>query len=151
MKKKVLPVLIAMSILTACSNSNKQIEDESATTTNTDERERFSVDNTTTLSFDVTEHHFGKVFQNTDNMFVFKVSNTGNQPLVIESVDASCGCTVPQKPDEPIKPGQTGEIPVIFHPSLSQSGKMSKTITVKANTNPVITRLKITAEVYERM
>lgn len=149
---KFLLLLIGSMMLTACNSSNNTSNGTTENMgTNSDEKERFSVDNSTTIAFEVTEHHFGKIFQNTDNVFVFKFKNTGNSPLVIESAKASCGCTVPEKPDEPIKPGEMGEIPVIFHPTLSQSGKMSKTITVKANTNPVITRLRITAEVMERM
>jgi hypothetical protein len=153
MKKKYFFILFLALSTTACNqNSTETTTDETQETlTNTDEKERFSVSNNTTIEFAEYEHHFGKVFQNTDNLFVFKVKNTGNKPLIIENVSASCGCTIPQKPDKPINPGETGKVSVIFHPSLSQEGNMSKTVTVEANTEPKITQLKITAEVLKRM
>jgi hypothetical protein len=148
-----MSVCLALISFTACNSSNT--ENESPVSENNaqntgDEQARFTFGNNTSAEYEVLEHAFGKVFQNTDNVFVFKVKNTGKNPLVIERVDASCGCTVPEKPTEPIMPGATGEIPVIFHPGLSQEGKMSKTITVKANTQPKITRLRISAEVMKR-
>ena len=153
MKKSYFFVLFLVLATTACNQNSTEVttDDSQDISTNSDEKVRFSVSNNTTLEFEVSEHHFGKVFQNTDNLFVFKVKNTGNKPLIIENVTASCGCTVPQKPDKPINPGETGKVPVIFHPSISQEGNMSKTVTVEANTEPKITQLKITAEVLKRM
>lgn len=153
MKNNYFFVLFLALATTACNQDSTETTSEDVQekiVNSTDEKERFSVNNTT-LEFEVSEHHFGKVFQNTDNLFVFKVKNTGNKPLIIENVTASCGCTVPQKPDKPINPGETGKVPVIFHPSLSQEGNMSKTVTVEANTEPRITQLKITGEVLKRM
>ena len=47
----------------------------------------------TSLKFDKMKHDFGKVKEDTDNKTFFTVTNTGQNPLVIESVKASCGCT----------------------------------------------------------
>jgi hypothetical protein len=78
---------------------------------------------------------------------VFEVSNTGNHPLVISDVQASCGCTTPQKPEKPIPPGKSDVIKVHFKPSSkSVDGKpVEKTITVTANTEPKITVIRINA------
>lgn len=65
---------------------------------------------------------------------VFKFTNTGKNPLVIKNVSASCGCTVPEKPEEPVLPGKEGYIKGIFN-SSGFAGTNHKTIYVDANTN----------------
>ena len=55
--------------------------------------------------------------------------------LIISSAQGSCGCTVPEWPKEPIKPGEEGKIAVTFNSSGKQ-GKQNKTITLVANTIP---------------
>ena len=53
----------------------------------------------TTLEFDKLKHDFGNVKSDTDNTTEFVVTNTGDKPLILEDVSASCGCTTPQKPE----------------------------------------------------
>ena len=65
----------------------------------------------------------------------FRFKNTGDKPLVIESAQPSCGCTVPVKPEEPIMPGKEGYIKAVFN-SQGRTGTNHKTITVHANTKP---------------
>ena len=66
--------------------------------------------NVTTLSFNRLEHDFGKVIEDTDNFTEFMVTNTGDKPLIISNVKASCGCTTPEKPEGPIAPGKSDKI-----------------------------------------
>jgi len=99
----------------------------------------------TTMSFDRMKHDFGKVFEDSENRTTFIVKNTGKKPLVIESVSASCGCTTPTKPEKPIAPGKSDKIEVVFHPKLGQLDQQTKTVTVKANTEPSMSVLTITA------
>jgi len=47
-------------------------------------------------------------------IYNYRFKNTGTKPLVIVEATASCGCTVPQKPEKPILPGETGFIKVVF-------------------------------------
>lgn len=54
----------------------------------------------------------------------FKFTNTGDAPTTITRVHSSCGCTVPEKPAEPIAPGGTGVIPVIYKPGERQGRQM---------------------------
>lgn len=84
------------------------------------------------MVFDNIEHDFGEIKAGTTVETVFKFTNTGDAPLVITEAQASCGCTVPEKPQKPIEPGKTGEIKVSFN----GSGKdlVTKTVTVTANT-----------------
>lgn len=65
----------------------------------------------------------------------FRFRNSGNNPLVIESVTPACGCTVADYPREPIAPGKEGEITGEFN-SQGRAGFQHKRITVRANADP---------------
>lgn len=101
---------------------------------------------TTSVNFVQTSHNYGKIKQDTKNKHIFKFTNTGSDPLIIENAVGSCGCTVPEYPKEPIAPGKTGEIVVEYSPG-KQQGLQNKTVTVTANTEPKTTTLNISAEV----
>ena len=100
----------------------------------------------TSIEFAENSHSFGSIKQDTKNTKIFTFTNTGNEPLIIEDAQGSCGCTVPKFPKEPIKPGETGDIEVVYSPG-KQQGAQSKTITITANTNPITTMINISAEV----
>ena len=100
----------------------------------------------TKIKFTKDLHEFGKVDVNSENKYSFSFINSGNEPLKISNAKGSCGCTVPNWPKEPILPGKSGEIEVIFKPSKGQAGsKQTKTVTVIGNTSPENTILKISA------
>ena len=63
----------------------------------------------------------------------YRFKNTGTRPFVVQDVSASCGCTVPEKPEKPILPGEEGLIKAKFD-SKGKPGPQSKTLTVFANT-----------------
>lgn len=106
----------------------------------------------TSIEYFDLKHDFGNVFYPSENKFTFKFKNTGNAPLVIKDAQASCGCTVPSKPEAPIMPGEVGELDVIFRPKSGQVGQeVTKKITVTANTKPEQTFLEISAKVMEGM
>lgn len=102
----------------------------------------------TTMNFNEMDHDFGTIDQDTENKKVFTFTNTGDNPLVIENAKGSCGCTVPSYPKNPIPPGGTGEIEVVYKPG-KQKGAQNKTVTITANTEPTTTILKIKADVKE--
>jgi hypothetical protein len=102
----------------------------------------------TSVSFEKMAHDFGTIKQESEHDYVFKFTNTGSNPLIIESANGSCGCTVPDYPKEPIAPGATGEIKVNYKPG-QQKGQQAKTVTIIANTEPRETRLNISAVVEE--
>jgi len=62
---------------------------------------------------------------------IFKFKNEGEAPLVITRATASCGCTQPEFPKEPVAPGKTGEIKVTFNPS--GNAPFNKTISIFSN------------------
>lgn len=101
---------------------------------------------TTSVKFEEMTHSFGEIMQDSKNTYVFKFTNTGSEPLVIENATGSCGCTVPTYPKEPIAPGKTGEIEVVYSPG-KQQGEQNKTVSITANTEPNITTLNISATV----
>ena len=106
----------------------------------------------TTIEYIDVTHNFGNVFYPSENLYTFKFKNTGNEPLIIESATASCGCTIPNKPEEPILPGEMGELDVIFRPKQGQVGQLvTKKITVTANTVPNETYLEISGNVMDGM
>jgi hypothetical protein len=74
---------------------------------------------------------YGEIAHNSDGNRVFKFKNIGKAPLIITSVKGSCGCTVPTKPEEPIMPGETGEIKVKY--ATNRVGPFAKTITITSN------------------
>jgi hypothetical protein len=106
------------------------------------------VNNPTSIAFTAMAHDFGAIDQNSENVYVFDFTNTGDKPLIIETATGSCGCTVPEFPKEPIAPGASSQIKVVYKPG-KQKGLQNKTITVIANTQPKDTRLNITANVQE--
>ena len=80
-------------------------------------------------------YDFGQIKQGEKVSYSFKFKNTGNTPLIISSASASCGCTVPSYPEEPIQPGEESKIDVVFD-SNGKMGMQTKTITLVANTIP---------------
>ncbi len=100
----------------------------------------------TKVQFAEITHDFGTIQQDTKNTKIFKFTNKGTEPLIIEDAIGSCGCTVPKFPKEPIKPGETGEIEVVYSPG-KQQGAQNKTVTITANTDPISSTINITANV----
>jgi len=74
---------------------------------------------------------YGDIAKNSDGNRVFKFKNIGKAPLIITNVKSSCGCTVPKKPEEPIMPGETGEIKVKY--ATNRVGPFGKTVTIISN------------------
>lgn len=75
---------------------------------------------------------FGTVTEGTQATHEFKLKNTGDQPVVISNVQASCGCTTPAWTKEPILPGKTGLVKAVYN-SEGRPGSFNKSITVTSN------------------
>lgn len=89
----------------------------------------------TEIAWDQTEKDLGSIEEGQKLEVVFTFTNKGKKPLVIKTVQATCGCTVPEVPKEPVMPGNKGLIKAVFD-SQGRSGSNHKTITVQANTKP---------------
>ena len=97
---------------------------------------------TTTIEFEETEFDWGTIAQGDKVSYIFKFTNTGDEPLIIKDAKGSCGCTVPQWPKAPIEPGEAGEIKVVFN-SKGKKVKQSKRVTITANTDPGMTFINV--------
>jgi len=101
-----------------------------------------SSENAPAISFEEPVYDFGTVKQGQVVDHAFTFTNTGKSPLIIESASATCGCTVPKPPTEPIAPGESAEIQVKFNTS-GKNGQQSPVVTVRANTTPNITTVSM--------
>lgn len=91
----------------------------------------------TSVSFKDSILHMGKLNEGEMLNVEFEFTNTGSEMLIIKNVTASCGCTIPEKPEEPVAPGNTGKIKATFD-SRGRAGMNQKVITVVANTKETI-------------
>lgn len=105
-------------------------------------------DSTSMIMLDST-YDFGKVTDGEKVTFNYRFRNTGDKPLIIASAVASCGCTVPEKPEEPIKPGETGILKVVFN-SEGRVGPAHKEIRVSSNAYPPFPTLLLTGIVESK-
>ena len=90
---------------------------------------------------------YGEIEKGSDGLRVFEFTNTGDVPLVITDVTSSCGCTIPEKPKDPILPGKTGEIKVKY--DTTRVGPIRKTITVYSNADVPAKSIKIKGKVLD--
>lgn len=90
---------------------------------------------------------YGEIKKGSDGVRVFEFTNTGDIDLVITNVTSSCGCTIPKKPDGPIKPGASGKIEVKY--DTNRLGPIRKTVTVYSNAEEPTKALKIKGRVLD--
>jgi len=104
----------------------------------------------TQMKVSETEHDFGKFKEEAGRQtYDFIVTNTGTQPLVIQNVVASCGCTTPEWTKQPIPAGGRGKVTAIYDPK-NLPGPFNKTLSVYSNSKPEVTVLVIKGEVTPR-
>jgi hypothetical protein len=103
----------------------------------------------TTVQVIDSVYDFGKVTDGEIVTFNYRFVNTGKKPLVVTNASASCGCTVPEKPEKPIEPGDTGFIKVKFD-SNKRVGMAHKTVTVSSNAEPAFPELLLRGEVLTK-
>lgn len=137
MKTNIFLLILSVTLM-AC-NSNTTNESDTNLIEFGDGKEKEAK-----FDFKETDWDFGTLTQGEIVEHSFKFTNVGNEPLVISSVRASCGCTVPDYSREPIKPGKTGVIKVSFD-SNNKSNAVTNDVTITANTVPVTTKLSIKA------
>ncbi len=99
------------------------------------------------FSWNGTAYDFGKIALNKPVTHEFKFTNTGNAPLVISSVRASCGCTVTEYSKDPIAPGGEGFVKATY--DAAKVGVFTKSVTVNANAEESVVQLTIKGEVVE--
>lgn len=136
--KKVIVLALFASLLFACNSAPKEAKELDTTALETDN----SNVKEPKMTFKKMSWDFGTITEGERVEHTFKFVNDGESDLVISSATASCGCTIPEWPKEPIAPGEEGEIKVEFN-STGKSDLVTKDVTILANTNPVKTVLQI--------
>ncbi len=101
------------------------------------------------FQFENTNFDFGTINSGEQVKTSYKFKNSGDADLIISQVKASCGCTSPEYPKDPIKPGDEGSIDVTFN-STGIAGQVVKDITILANTSPTTKVLTLSGEVIKK-
>ncbi len=97
--------------------------------------------NSAEINFTEETIDYGTIEKGADGTRVFVFTNTGKEPLIITNAKGSCGCTVPTKPNDPIAPGQKGEIKVKY--DTQRVGPFTKTVTINSNAKTAVKVLRI--------
>lgn len=149
--KKILFIVIGFAIgFSACTNS-QSAEDKNGITTDIVNNPvtasgDYSTDELPKMEFDKKVHDFGVIIQGEKVAYKFKYKNVGGSDLIIKSAKGSCGCTVPTFSKEPIKPGESGDIEVVFN-SSGRKGNQHKTISIFTNSQPNKEVLTVTGQI----
>lgn len=130
MKALLFTFFAAMLAVTACNNQGTKSEKGHVPDTST------AGGHYPAITFEKELHDFGNVTEGEVVEYSFKFTNTGEKDLLIKSAEASCGCTVPEWPKEPIKPGESGYMKVKFDSKGRPEGHTEKELYIQANTNP---------------
>ena len=102
--------------------------------------------------FNTEKHDFGKLKAGVPVTYTFEIKNIGTKPLVVESASATCGCTVPEKPTDPIMPGETAKLKVQYNAAAVSPFTKDVYVTFAGIAQPKsfqITGEVLTAEAYD--
>ena len=101
------------------------------------------------ISFKENSIDFGDIVQGQKVEHTFVLTNTGKQPLIISNVAATCGCTVPSWPKEPVAPGKSAEIKVSFN-STGKVGKQNSVVRIYSNASEPIEKVSLISNVLTK-
>ncbi|HVZ56251.1 MAG TPA: DUF1573 domain-containing protein [Chitinophagaceae bacterium] len=152
MKRVFLPAILFSVILAGCQNSNQgpALRGPVGGGLSQNKALKDSANFTTIQWLDSTYRDLGKVTDGDQVEVTYRFRNTGNKPLIIAQVSASCGCTIPETPQEPFAPGAEGLIKARFN-SSGRVGTNNKEIYVMANTTPsTLNQLEFTIQVQAK-
>lgn len=150
MKTKIftfLSFVLLFTLLVGCKSDGNKVNTDLVNNPNTASG-KADKDQLPKFEFKEKEHNFGKIMQGEKVSYSFRFKNAGKSDLIISNAKASCGCTVPEYPKKPLKPGEEGSILVTFNTG-NRKGMQNKSVTVTANTQPNHIVLRIKAKVLE--
>lgn len=98
------------------------------------------------MVFKTETHDFGSVAEGPSAEYEFEFKNTGKEPIVIQQVQASCGCTTPSYSKDPVLPGKTGKIKASFSTAGRGGSPFNKNITVMSNAGTKVLTITGTVE-----
>ena len=148
MKKLLVTLLVALSF-TACKQSASDKVDEKLANVSVANTAGVLIEDAPKFKFEKEIFDFGVIQEGESVQTSFKFKNVGKTPLIITDATATCGCTVPEYPKTPIKPGEEGMITVVFN-STGKLGMQDKVVTIKSNSNPEAEGLHLVGEVKEK-
>ncbi|MFZ4741295.1 MAG: DUF1573 domain-containing protein [Bacteroidales bacterium] len=134
-KTKLLLISVLLIVVTSCNqSSNEKLSADLVNNPNSATGKQ-DASGLPKFQFESDIHDFGKVIEGEKLSYSFKFKNVGNSDLIIATATATCGCTVPEYPKDPILKGGEGVITVTFN-TAGKNGFQHKTITLGANTQP---------------
>lgn len=83
------------------------------------------------IKVDKDVHDYGTIENGANGVCVFRITNEGNQPLIISTCTGSCGCTVPKCPETPVLPGAVTDVTVKY--DTEREGPINKSVTINSN------------------
>ena len=145
--KRLFLSLIALSVLAACNNQPKSTSSVSNNgAINANVSPATDAAHAAAFKFEKDSYDFGQITEGEKVSYEFAFKNVGKEPMIITSATATCGCTLPDFPHEPVAPNADGKISVTFN-SHGKNGMQNKIITVTANTVPSTTELHLIGDV----
>ena len=140
---KFLSAILLACVLFSCDIRDTKNKKEQA------KNEQQPIVDSTTVQMIDSVYNFGTVTDGEKVEYSFRFRNTGKNPLIVTDTHTSCGCTVSEKPEQPVKPGETGFIKVVFN-SSGKVGDVQKSITVTSNAFPGFPELMLTGKVKDK-
>ena len=139
--KHLFPLLLLVGIMVyACKHQPKQNESTAPTPEFKREFKNKIIagpnDSTTIEWLDPVFQNLGVAKRGPGMDITYNFKNTGDKPLIIDSVDAGCGCTLFDVPAEPIAPGAKGKIRVRYETDMQGLSINIKHVDIIANTRP---------------
>ncbi len=151
MKKTIITLSLAITscVFISCGKGNAKSKIKKENVVNAEKRDNEISKGAAEAIFDKEEFDFGTVEEGEVVKTTFTITNSGKSNLIITDAKATCGCTIPEWPKEPIAPGKTGEIKVSFN-TLGKPNKQSKSVTLYTNTEKGLEVVKIKGMVTPR-
>ncbi|MNJ92980.1 hypothetical protein D3C87_106570 [compost metagenome] len=146
--KKLFLIAFCAATLAACQSKTND-EGKSATDSLSNETPVIAEADAPKVQVEKAIYEFGEIKQGEKVSYEFKFKNVGKTPLIITNASATCGCTVPEYPSAPVKPGEEGVIKVVFD-SAGKLGLQDKVVTVTSNANPAFEQLHLVGDVIEK-
>lgn len=151
--KRVFLSLLTVIALASCNNEQSQTTATQAAETvnnngaiNANVSPETDASNAAAFKFEKDSYDFGQISEGEKVSYEYTFTNIGTQPMIITGATATCGCTVPNYPKEPVAPNAQGKISVVFD-SKGKPGMQNKVITITANTVPATTQLHLLGDV----
>ncbi|MFC3562736.1 DUF1573 domain-containing protein [Pedobacter jamesrossensis] len=146
--RKIFILFVAGLSFTACRNANNSATANSTVSVG-NTASAVAPANAAVITFERDIFDFEKITEGESVTHEFKFKNTGKSPLIVSNATATCGCTIPETPKEPILPGKEAVIKVVFN-STGKMGMQDKVVTITSNANPNISTVHLVGEVLAK-